>query len=115
MSATLIAAGILWPQSASALTTYRYPPDGGGYGYYNDSTGIIGACDTKSDGHGVYTWWNYGANNHSTPTNRVQTQNGNGTCAIAGVPGQSTWLSIRTCTDKAGEPDSCSGWLNVRW
>jgi hypothetical protein len=102
------------PASADTVFTV-VSKDGGSTGHYDQTIGVMIACDTKADRHSAYVWWNYGSNNTHTPTNRIEDFNGSGTCTSVAIPFGGTFITFRACTNISGGPDSCSAWRTVAW
>jgi len=76
-------------------------PDTGSRGW--NSGLVVYNYDQKSDGHSIYTRWN----GLSYP--RLDNVLGYGS-TVSVTPG-GTITSLKACTNYAGDPDNCSGWV----
>lgn len=98
--ATTVYYGYGW-----ASTTGAYgEADTNAYGHY------LEICDTVADGKSAYVWYNSGTSTH-TPTNRLETSGGNGTCDVVYV-GYSE-ITFHVCRDVPSNPDNCAPWISV--
>lgn len=84
----------------------------GGAGVDSFGRSYIQICDVKADGDSAYIWWNYGTSTH-TPTNRIETTGGNGTCDTEYVP--TSEVSVQVSRDIPGNPDNHAPWFTVRF
>jgi hypothetical protein len=104
----LLAFSVPASAASTTLTTT------GARATYNSSNHVLTVCDTKRDGWNAYAWWNHGTST-ATPTNRIETSRGNGTCDSHAIPGGSSVITFRACRDVRNNPDNCSGWATVSW
>jgi hypothetical protein len=93
---------------------YGYAYTTGAYGEAdtNSAGRYIEICDTVSDGYSAYVWFNSGTSTH-TPTDRLETSGGNGTCKVSYL--NYSEITFHVCRDIPSNPDNCAPWISVKY